>query len=472
MPSLTIKQAHKKLKNKEISTVELTQMYLDKIKENDSNIDAYLNTFEEAALKRAKDIDKKGDFSKPLTGIPYANKPIIAIKGEECNAASKILKGFKPVENASVTEKLLDAGAVALGNANMDEFAQGSSTENSAYKKTKNPHDTSRVPGGSSGGSAAAVAADECIFSMGTDTGGSIRQPAAFCGCVGFKLTYGRVSRSGVMAYASSFDTVGHFTKNVEDSALVLESIAGNDPKDFTTPKVEVPKYSEQLESDLKGKKIAYIKEFMENESLDPRIKENTEAVLKKLEQEGAIIEEVSMKELSYAIPTYYILAKAEGSTNLHRYDGIRFGHAAEDAHDINEVFSKTREEGFGDEVKRCIMLGTYTLSAGYYDAYYLKAARVRRLIKEAFDKVFEKFDAIIAPVSPFLPFKIGEKASDPLAMYAADMYTVAANHAGIPSLSIPTGTIDGLPTAVQIMGKQFDELGVLQIGKRLEEIS
>ncbi|MBT4937471.1 Asp-tRNA(Asn)/Glu-tRNA(Gln) amidotransferase subunit GatA [Candidatus Peregrinibacteria bacterium] len=471
MPSFTIKQAHEKLKNKEISAVELTQMYLNKIKENDSNIDAYLNTFEESALKKAKEIDEKGDFSNPLTGIPYANKPIIAIKGEECNAASKILKGFKPVENATVTDKLIHSGAIALGNANMDEFAQGSSTENSAYKKTKNPHDTSRVPGGSSGGSAAAVSSGECIFSLGTDTGGSIRQPAAFCGCVGLKVSYGRVSRSGVMAYASSFDSIGHFTKNVEDSALVLESIAGNDPKDFTTPKVEVPKYSEQLESNLKGKKIAYIKEFMEHESLDPKIKENTESVLRKLEQEGAIIEEISMKELNYAIPTYYILAKAEGSTNLHRYDGIRFGHAAKDAHNINEVFSKSREEGFGDEVKRCIMLGTYTLSAGYYDAYYLKAARVRRIIKEAFDKVFEKFDAIIAPVSPFLPFKIGEKASDPLAMYAADMYTVAANLAGIPSLSIPTGTIDGLPTAVQIMGKQFNELGILQIGKKLEAL-
>jgi aspartyl-tRNA(Asn)/glutamyl-tRNA(Gln) amidotransferase subunit A len=471
MTSFTIEQAHEQLKNKSISAKELTEMYLAAIDSQDQNIHAYLNTFHTSALKKAEEIDKNQDFNNILCGIPYANKPIISIKGEECNAASKILKGFTPVENSTVSQLLSDKQSIPLGNANMDEFAQGSSTENSAYQITKNPHDITRVPGGSSGGSAAAVAANQCIFALGTDTGGSIRQPAAFCGCVGLKVSYGRVSRSGVMAYASSFDTIGPLTKNVLDAAIVLESIAGHDLKDSTTPKITVPEYSKYLEAPIKGKKIAYIKEFMDHDTLDPQIKENTFEVMKKLEQSGVIIEEISMKELQYAIPCYYLLVKAEGSTNLHRYDGIRYGHTTDSAHDINEVFSQSREEGFGDEVKRCIMLGTYTLSAGYYDAYYLKAARVRRIIKEAFDNVFTKYDAIIAPVSPFLPFTIGEKSSDPLAMYLADMYTVPANLAGIPALSVPTGKINDLPAAVQIMGKQFDEQGILQIGKHIESI-
>ncbi len=469
---LTLKEAHEKLKNKEISAKELVEAYFKRIEETDSHVDAYLSVHKEKALKKAEEIDTKGDFSNPLTGIPFANKPIICIEGEECNAASKILKGFKPVENATIIEKLFNAGAISLGNTNCDEFAQGSSTENSGIKKTKNPWNTKKVPGGSSGGSAVAVTMDQCIFSLGTDTGGSIRQPASFCGCTGLKVTYGRVSRSGVMAYASSFDTIGHFTKTVEDAAIILEATAGNDPKDFTTPKVEVPKYSENLDISMKGKKLAYVKEYMNSKSFDPKIKASVEKTIKQLENEGIIFEEISIPELDYAITCYYILAKSEGSTNYHKYDGIRYGHATKNAHTIHEVYEKSRDEGFGDEVKRCIMLGTYALSSGYYDAYYLKAAKVRRLIKESFDRAFEKYDAIIAPVSPFLPFDLGEKFGDPLSMYLADSYTVAANIAGIPSISIPTEIIDGLPTSVQIMGKQFDELGIIQIGKKVEEMS
>lgn len=468
---LTLREAHEKLKNKEITSRALTQAFFDRIQNTDEKVDAYLSLHKDAALERAQAIDKEGNFLNPLAGIPFANKPIIQVKGEECNAASKILEGFTPVENATVIEKLFSAGAISLGNANMDEFAQGSSTENSAYKKTKNPWDLSRVPGGSSGGSAAAVASDECIFALGTDTGGSIRQPAAFCGCVGLKVSYGRVSRSGVMAYASSFDTIGPLTKTVEDAALVLEAIAGNDPKDFTTPKMEVPKYSEHLDAPMKGKTIVFIKEFFESESLDPNIKAATKDILEKLEKEGAVIREVSIPELNYAIATYYLLVKSEGSTNLHRYDGIRYGHATNKAKTIDEVFELSRSEGFGSEVKRCIMLGTYTLSAGYYDAYYLKAAKVRRLIKQGFEKVFAECDAIIAPVSPFMPFQIEEKAEDPLAMYLADIYTVPANLAGIPSLSLPIAITNGLPIGIQIMGKQFDELGILQIGKYIENM-
>ena len=468
---LTLKEAHEKLKNGEITSEQLVNAYFERIESTDEKVDAYLSLHKERAIAKAKEIDAKGDFSNPLTGIPYANKALIQIEGEECNAASKILKGFKPTENATVTNKLKAAGAIDLGNVNMDEFAQGSSTENSGLKITKNPWDESRVPGGSSGGSAAAVAADECIFALGTDTGGSIRQPAAFCGTVGLKVTYGRVSRSGVMAYASSFDTIGPLTKSVEDAALVLEAIAGTDKKDFTTPDVEVPKYSEMLEGDLNGKKIAVIKEFMEAESLDGDIKQATEEALEKMKSAGAEIVEVSIPELNYAIATYYLLVKSEGSTNLHRYDGIRYGQASKDAKDIDQTFTLSRSEGFGDEVKRCIMLGTYTLSAGYYDAYYKKAARVRRLIKEGFEKVFESADAIVAPVSPFFPPKIGENTEDPLAMYLLDIYTVPANLAGIPSLSLPVARVNDLPVNIQIMGKQFDEAGILQIGKQVEDL-
>ncbi len=460
--NMTIKELNLKLKNKEITAVQLVEEYFEKIDKIDKNIDAYLSLHKEKALEKAKEIDCKWDFSNLLTWIPFANKAIICIKDEECNASSKILEWYKPVENATVINKL--KGAISLGNVNCDEFAQWSSTENSWIKITKNPNDLTKVPWGSSWWSAAAVAADECVFSLWTDTWGSIRQPAAFCWVVWLKPTYGRVSRSWVMSYGSSFDTIGPITKTVEDAAIILEQIAGNDKNDLTTPNVEVPKYSENLDVNIKGRKIAFLKEFMNAEALDPKIKENIEWVINQLKKEWVEFEEVSIPELNYAIQTYYLLVKSEASTNLHRYDGIRYGHTTENAHTIKETFEKSRTEWFGQEVIRCIMLGTYALSSWYYDAYYLKAAKVRRLIKESFDKVFEKFDAIIAPVSPFLPFNIGEKTEDPLAMYLADFYTVPANLAGIPSISIPTGTIDNLPTAVQIMGKQFDELWIMQI--------
>ena len=468
---LTIKELQEKLTKQEITSIELVKTFLERIKKIDDKIGAYLSIMEARALKQAQEIDKTANIQSGLTGIPFANKALISIKGEECNAGSKILKNFKPIKNATVIDKLDKSGAICLGNTNMDEFAQGSSTENSGIQITKNPWDTKKVPGGSSGGAAAAVAADECVFALGTDTGGSVRQPAAFCGCVGLKVTYGRVSRSGVMAYGSSFDSVGAITKSVEDAALVLENIAGNDLQDFTTPKIAVPQYSANLESSLKGKKIAYIKEFMNNAALDPKIRTSIENLITALKKEGVLFEEISIPELDYAVACYYLLVKSEGSTNLHRYDGIRYGQATNQAKSIDDVYNFSRSEALGDEVKRCIMLGTYTLSAGYYDAYYLKAAKVRRLIKESFDQVFAKYNAVLAPVSPFLPFDIGEKSSDPLAMYLADVYTVSANLAGIPGVSLPIGVIDNLPTGVQILTKQFNEKELLEISYMIEKM-
>ncbi|HPO06119.1 MAG TPA: Asp-tRNA(Asn)/Glu-tRNA(Gln) amidotransferase subunit GatA, partial [Candidatus Gracilibacteria bacterium] len=424
---LSILELNQKLKNHEISAKELVQEHFKVIENQDPQIGAYLNLHQDEASLETSQIDQKANFDQVLTGIPFANKPVISIQGRECNAASKMLAGFKPVANATVINKLQDKQAICLGNTNMDEFAQGSSTEYSAYQKTANPWDLTRVPGGSSGGSAAAVAAHEAVFALGTDTGGSIRQPAAFCGCVGFKLSYGRVSRSGVFAYASSLDTVGIFSRSTEDAALVLNSIAGRDEKDLTTSPQIVPNYLEQLKTPRKYK-LALIKEFIDHPQLDPAIKEKTRQVLEQYQKEGHQIEEVSMPELEQAVSTYFILAKSEGSTNLHRYDGIRFGHHDEQAQDLNDLFTNSRSQGFGKEVKRCIMMGTYCLSAGSYDDYYLKAAKVRRVISNSFQKVFNTYDGIICPTSPFLPFKFGEKSSDPVAMYCADMYTTPAS--------------------------------------------
>lgn len=478
----TINLALLALRSGEISAQELVQDHIDRIKAEDAEIGAFITTTFDEALATAKKRDESKDFSLPLAGIPYTLKDLIALEGVKQTAGSKMLEDYVSPYTATVAQKLQEAGAIMLGKVNTDEFAMGSSCENSAIQSTKNPWNTKKVPGGSSGGGAAAVAKFFGYFSIGTDTGGSIRQPANFCGITGLKVSYGRVSRSGVIAYASSFDSVGPLTRNTEDAAKVLEVIAGTDILDKTTPVISVPKYSENLknpensEKPLAGKKIGFIREFMNAEGLNPEIKSEVEKSLELAKSQGAEIVEISLPLTDSAIPTYYLLVKAEASTNLARYDGIRFGKKIEksEADNLKDLYTKTREEGFGDEVKRAIMMGTYTLSAGYFDAYYLKAAKVRRLIKQEYDSAFEKVDAIIAPVSPFTAFNIGEKNDNPLEMYLADIFTVTANLAGICGLSIPTGMVgegnEKMPTGIQILGKAFDEQKILNIGFQLEK--
>ncbi len=464
---MNISDALTKLRTKETSAVDLVSSYLEKIKSSDLN--AFISVTEQAALKRAKQMDDSGDFSAPLAGIPIAVKDIICTKAVKTTAGSKILEDFIPPYSATVWEKLEAAGAIMLGKTNCDEFAMGSSTENSAFSITKNPHNKECVPGGSSGGSAAAVAGGESLAAIGTDTGGSIRQPANFCGCVGLKVTYGRVSRYGVVSYASSFDTIGPMTNTVEDAAQMLHVMAGQDDRDSTTPDQPVLKYVEGLQSDISGKKVGMPKEFFETDGIDPAVKQATESAAKMLEKRGAKIVDVSVPLTEYAVPTYYLLVKAEASTNMARYDGIRFGSHAE-GKDLTDMYQKTRGKFFGDEVKRAIMMGTFTLSSGYVDAYYKKAAAVRAKFKQDYDKAFEEVDVMVAPVAPTQAYKIGEKADDPLQMYLGDIFTVSINLAGIPSLALPTGKTNGLPVGVQIMGKQFDEGTILNFGWHLEQ--
>lgn len=474
MYKLTIAEAHKKLKSGEITALQLTQAVFERIKKVEAKVEAYLTLTEEEALSQAKEIDRKGDFSHYLTGIPVAIKDVFCTKGVKTTAGSKMLENYIPPYDATVIEKLKKVGAIMIGKMNTDEFTMGSSTENSAFQTTKNPWDLERVPGGSSGGSAAAVAADECIFALGTDTGGSIRQPASFCSCTGLKNTYGRVSRYGVISYASSFDTIGPLTKTVEDAAIVLETIAGQDPKDATTLQANVPQYSEEIKKEIKGMKIGVPKEFF-GEGIDSEVEKITRETIKTFESLGAVVEEVSLPLTKYAIATYYLLVKSEASTNMSRYDGIKYGHTTEnpEAKELEDIYAYSRSEGFGDEVKRAIMMGTYTLSAGYYDAYYLKAAKVRALMKKEYDAVFEKVDALITPVSPVLPTKIGENINDPLAMYLMDILTTPINLVGICGLSIPAGFAekDGkkLPIGVQIMGPQQCEGTILRLGHQFQ---
>ena len=470
MIDLTIAQTHQALKDKKFSATELTQAYLDQIEKTDNKLNAYVTVTKETALEQAKVIDKKGIFDNPLTGIPMNLKDIICTAGIKTTACSKILEDFVPPYNAHVYDRLLDAGTILLGKSNTDQFAMGSSSENSYFGVTKNPWDPECVAGGSSGGPAASVAANQATFAIGTDTGGSIRQPASLCSCVGLKVTYGRVPRQGVISYASSFDTIGPLTKTVEDAALVLNTIAGESEKDATTPDQLVPDYTQYLKTDLKGVKIGipkeYFKEGVEQETANV-INEGIE-VLKKL---GAETIEVSLPLIKYAIPTYYLLVKSEASTNMARYDGIKYGHTTDNAKELEEIYMKSRVEGFGDEVKRTIMLGTYSLSAGYYDAFYLKAAKVRALMKKEYEEVFEKCDALITPTSPFPAFKIGDKVDDPLAMYAADTLTVPAGIVGLPALSVPAGfSANGLPIGIQIMANQFKEENLFHVGHAFEK--
>ncbi len=453
------------IKRKEISPKEVLSSVLKRIEERESEINAYITITKDLAKQQAEESEKrqlKGELLSDIDGIPVAIKDNICTKGIRTTCASNILANYVPPYNATVVDKLLKAGAVIIGKTNMDEFAMGSSTETSAFGPTQNPVKKGFVPGGSSGGSAAAVASGETVLALGSDTGGSIRQPAGFCGVVGMKPTYGRVSRYGLIAYASSLDQIGPICKSVEDSAILLNYICGRDPKDTTSAPVPKPDFREALNQDIKGVRIGLPKEYFV-EGLDDRIKDKLMDVVKVLQDAGASIVDISLPHTRYAISTYYLIATAEASSNLARYDGVKYG-VRRDAGGIIEMYENTRMLGFGREVKRRIMLGTYVLSAGYYEAYYLKALKVRTLIREDFKKGFEKVDCILTPVSPVLPFKIGERIDDPLKMYLVDVYTVSLNLSGLPGISVPCGYIDGLPVGVQLISRAFDEQTIIKV--------
>lgn len=455
---------------KEVSIAEITKQAFDRIEKLDPKVDAFLAMNKEQATKQAEEMDKTPLAERgPLFGLPIGVKDNIVTEGIETTASSRILQGFNPIYNATVVEKLKAAGMITVGKLNMDEFAMGSSNENSYYKNTKNPWNLETVPGGSSGGSAAAVAAGEVPFTLGSDTGGSIRQPAAFCGVVGMKPTYGRVSRFGLIAYASSLDQIGPITRTVKDNALLLEAISGHDERDSTSANIEVPNFAEALTGDIKGLRIGVPTEYFA-EGVGEAAKQAVREALAVLEERGATWEEISLPHSKYALATYYLLASSEASSNLSRFDGIRYGYRTEKAGNLLEFYMNTRSEGFGDEVKRRIMLGTYALSSGYYDAYYKKAQKVRTLIKKDFDDAFEKFDVIIGPTTPTPAFKIGEKIDDPLTMYANDILTIPVNLAGVPAISIPCGFENGLPLGLQIIGKYFDEETIYRVADVFEK--
>jgi aspartyl-tRNA(Asn)/glutamyl-tRNA(Gln) amidotransferase subunit A len=469
---LTIHEAHELLKQKKISSVELTKSVLRRIAQIEDKLHAYVTLAEESALEQAKRIDdsrKNGDIAA-LTGIPVLVKDIICTKGIRTTCCSKMLENFVPPYDATVIAKLKAQKAVILGKSNMDEFAMGSSTEHSAFFPTHNPWDLSRVPGGSSGGPAAAVASDECLYALGSDTGGSVRQPAALCGVVGLKPTYGRVSRFGLVPFASSLDQIGPLTKDVTDCALVMNAIAGHDPKDSTSVPYPVPDYAQHLIPDLNGLKVGIPKDFFV-EGMQGEVRRALEVATKRLGQLGAKVDwQASLPHTKYALAAYYILAPSEASANLARYDGVKYGFSAPDASNVIEATQKTRQLGFGVEVKRRIMLGTYALSAGYYEAYYLKAQKVRTLIRQEFDQAFKKYDVLVTPTSPTVAFKLGEKLADPMQMYLSDVCTLPINIAGVPAISIPAGFADGLPIGMQTIGKPFDEGTILRVAFAYEQ--
>jgi len=469
---LTIHEAHGLLKDKKISSVELTKACLKRVKEVEPKVKALVTLTGEAALKQAEKADKliaKGDIN-PLTGVPVVIKDVLCTRGVRTTCSSKMLENFVPPYDATVVEKLNALGAVSIGKANMDEFAMGSSTEHSAFFATHNPWDLDRVPGGSSGGSAVAVASDEGIYALGSDTGGSIRQPAGFCSVVGLKPTYGRVSRYGLVAFASSLDQIGPLTKDVTDCAIVLNAIAGFDNRDSTSVPDPVPDYTKSLKADLKGLKLGVPKEYFVA-GMQAEVEKALNDAIKTLEGLGAKVDrEVSLPSTPYALAAYYIIAPSEASANLARYDGVKYGFAYRDTDSMWDAMEKTRQLGFGEEVKRRIMLGTYALSAGYYDAYYLKAQKVRTLIRREFDQAFEKYDALITPTSPTVPFKLGEKLDDPVQMYLSDVCTLPINIAGVPGISIPAGFGDGLPIGMQIIGKPFGEEAILRVAYAYEQ--
>src|SRR5271165_2838098 len=469
---LTVDSARTAVLERQTSATALVDAFYGKIEAEDTKIGAFLTLSKDRAYAQAAKIQAladKGDALPPLAGVPIAVKDVFATKDVRTTAGSKILENFIAPYDATVVARLEDAGAIILGKTNCDEFAMGSSNENSGFHPVRNPHDHSRVPGGSSGGSAAVVAAGTAAASIGSDTGGSIRQPAAFCGVVGFKPTYGRVSRYGLIAFASSLDHVGPFGKTVKDVALMLQCMAGRDPLDSTSAEVPVPNYLEHVGQPVTGLKIGIPKEYF-GEGLDAEVRAAVGAAIEELAKAGCEIVPISLPHTEYDISTYYVVATAEASSNLARYDGVRYGVRASDGKTLAEMYRRTRDAGLGTEVKRRIMLGTYALSAGYYDAYYLKAQRVRGLLARDFDQAFAKVDAIVTPTTPTAAFKLGEKTDDPLAMYLADIYTVTANLAGVPGISVPCGkNKEGLPIGIQILGKSFDEPTVLRVAHVVE---
>jgi aspartyl-tRNA(Asn)/glutamyl-tRNA(Gln) amidotransferase subunit A len=470
--SLTIDAARSAMQERKTTAVALLESFYSKIAKDDPQIGAYLVFSKDRAFAKAAEIDAlaaKGETLPSLGGVPVGIKDVMVTRGVRTTAGSKILGNYIPPYDCTAVARLEAAGAVVLGKLNCDEFAMGSSNENSAWHPVHNPRDLSRVPGGSSGGSAAAVAADMAVATLGSDTGGSIRQPASFCGVVGLMPTYGRVSRYGLIAFASSLDRIGPLTKTVKDAAIVLRTIAGRDPMDATSAEIPVPDYVAQLERPVRGLKLGVAKEYF-GEGLDPEVRKAVEAAIQKLAQLGCEIVPVSLPHTEYAIPTYYIVATAEASSNLARFDGVRYGFRASDARTLSEMYRRSRDHGFGAEVKRRIMLGTYALSAGYYDAYYLKAQKVRTLLVRDFEDAFKNVDAIVTPTSPTAAFKLGEKVNDPLSMYLADIFTVTADLAGIPGISIPCGvTRENLPVGLQILGKHFDEATILRVAHAYE---
>ncbi|MFC0213586.1 Asp-tRNA(Asn)/Glu-tRNA(Gln) amidotransferase subunit GatA [Paenibacillus chartarius] len=468
---LTLADLHKKLQSKELTVSELVDLSYRRIAEVDGKINAFLKLDEERARQTARSLDEQIGTSAPrglLFGLPAGVKDNIVTEGLTTTCASKFLSNYDPIYDATVVKKLRDAQAVTVGKLNMDEFAMGGSGENSAVSPTRNPWNLEHVPGGSSSGSAAAVAAGEVYFSLGSDTGGSIRQPASYCGIVGMKPTYGLVSRFGLVAFASSLDQIGPLTKNVEDCAYVLQSIVGHDPLDSTSAKVDIPDYLSALTGDVKGLRIALPKEYM-GAGIDPEVKARVQEAIAVLEGLGAVVEEVSLPHSEYAVATYYLLASSEASSNLARFDGVRYGVRTDNASNLLDVYLNSRSEGFGPEVKRRIMLGTYALSSGYYDAYYLKAQKVRTLIKKDFDDVFANYDVVLGPTAPTPAFKLGEQVGDPLTMYLNDILTIPVNLAGIPAISVPCGFAGGLPVGLQIIGKALDESAVLRVAHAFE---
>lgn len=458
---------------RELSAVEVTDAFLRQVRDREGEVGAFLTVCGEQAADAAAEIDHRraaGEALPPLAGVPMALKDNLCTKGILTTCASQMLRGFVPPYDATVWEKLRAQGTILLGKLNMDEFAMGSTNENSAYHPTRNPRNTAHVPGGSSGGSAAAVAAREVPFSLGSDTGGSIRQPASFCGVVGMKPTYGRVSRYGLIAFASSLDQIGPLTADVRDNALILNAIAGQDARDATSVPLPVPDYTAELEKGVKGLVIGIPKQFFA-EGVSDEVRDAVLRAAKTLEAQGAKLEELSLSVLDHALPAYYVLSSAEASSNLSRFDGVRYGYRADSYEDITDLYRNTRSEGFGSEVKRRIMLGSFALSSGYYDAYYKKALQVRTLIRQELDEALKTCDVILSPVSPTTAYKLGEKMSDPLQMYLGDVYTVPANIAGLPALSLPCGVgAEGLPIGMQLLGRAFDEQTLYRVGYTYEQ--
>ena len=470
---LTVHELRDKLANKELTVTEITKAYVDRIEEKEKDVQAFVTTLTDEAVDKAKIIEEKrekGEEVSPLAGIPIGIKDNICTKGVKTTCSSKMLENFISPYDATVMEKLNNEELISLGKLNMDEFAMGASTEYSYFKKTKNPWNLNTVPGGSSGGSAAAVASQMVPWALGSDTGGSIRQPASFCGVVGLKPTYGLVSRYGLVAFASSLDQIGPITKDVEDAAILLNIISGHDEKDSTSANIEKKDYTKALKNDVKGLKIGIPKEYF-GEGINPEVKEKLEEAIQKYKELGAIVEECSLDIADYALATYYIIACAEASSNLGRFDGIRYGYRAKNFTNVKELFKNSRSEGFGAEVKRRIILGTYVLSSGYYDAYYKKAQQVRTLVKQEFDKLFEKYDVLLTPTSPSVAFEIGTKSNNPLEMYLADICTVSVNIAGLPGISIPCGVnSQGMPIGMQLIGKHFAEETILNAAYTYEQ--